>query len=70
MLEKTINNSPGRLALPSVSSGLEAGSIFSLETILVAGILISIMAKNFCNSETSVLPEVLTWAPNDGFLPN
>ena len=28
MLEKTINNSPGRLALPSVLSGLEAGSIF------------------------------------------
>ena len=46
MLEKTINNSPGRLALPSVSSGLE-GSIFSLETILVAGILISIMANIF-----------------------
>ena len=47
MLEKTINNSPGRLALPSVSSGLEAGSIFSLETISVAGILISIMANIF-----------------------
>ena len=31
MLEKTINNSSGRLALPSVSSGLAAGSIFSLE---------------------------------------
>ena len=66
MLEKTINNSPGRLALPSVSSGLEEGSIFSLETISVAGILISIMA----NSETSLLPEDLTGAPNDGFLLN
>ena len=66
MLEKTINNSPGRLALPSVSSGLEAGSIFLLETISVAGILISIMA----NSETSVLSDDLTGAPNDGFLLN
>ena len=66
MLEKTINNSPGRLALPSVSSGLEAGSIFLLETISVAGILISIMA----NSGTSVLPDDLTGAPNDGFLLN
>ena len=47
MVEKTINNSPGRLALPSVSSGLEAGLIFSLETISVAGILISIMANIF-----------------------
>ena len=32
MLEKTINNqAPGRLALPPVSSGLAADSIFSLE---------------------------------------
>ena len=31
MLEKTINNSPGRLALPPVSSGLAADSIFSPE---------------------------------------
>ena len=31
MLEKTINHSPGRLALPSVSSGLAADSIFSPE---------------------------------------
>ena len=49
-----------------MSSGLEAGSIFLLETISVAGILISIMA----NSETSVLPDDLTGAPNDGFLLN
>ena len=31
MLEKTINNSPGRLALPSVSNGLAADSVFSVE---------------------------------------
>ena len=28
MLQKTINNSPGRLALPSVSSDLAINSIF------------------------------------------
>ena len=31
MLQKTINNSPGRLALPSVSSDLAINSIFLLQ---------------------------------------
>ena len=44
---RTINNSPGRLALPPVSSGLAADSIFLLELSHLAGKLISIMANIF-----------------------